>query len=118
MAVWKSWAVEDGRFDVQVAELRGDLVDCVDLLQHAGEEHWADWLRGTVTRLDAFDRRAFERVFGAFGGMGSFNDLVLHPMNGHDLGESEIDVTNEKLARLRSSIYRTANELRRELDRG
>jgi hypothetical protein len=50
--------------------------------------------------------------------MGSFNDLVLHPTNGHDLGESEIDVSNERLARLRSSIYRTAHELRRELDRG
>ena len=50
--------------------------------------------------------------------MGSFTDLVLHPINGHDLGDAEIDVTNERLARLRSSIFQTATDLRRDLDRG
>ncbi len=118
MALWKNWAVEDDRFDALVAKLRRDLVDCVELLQHVGEERWADRLQGTVTRLDAFERRAFEHVLGAFGGMGSFTDLVLHPMNGHDLGDSEIDVTNERLERLRSAIYRTANDLRRDLENG
>lgn len=118
MGLWKSWAVENDRFDVLVAELRRDLIDCVVLLQHVGEQHWADWLQATVTRLDGSERQAVERVLGAFGGMGSFSDLVLDPTNGHDLGTSEIEVTNERLARLRSSIYQTATDLRRDLDRG
>ena len=48
---------------------------------------------------------------GAFGGMGSINDLVLHPINGHTIKETEINSANEKLKVYFSTIGQLAEEV-------
>jgi hypothetical protein len=45
--------------------------------------------------------------------MGSFNDLMLHPLNGHRIREDETRAVNDRLDRLRSEIFSVADELRR-----
>lgn len=56
-------------------------------------------------------------MLSAFGGMGSLNDLVIHPRNGHAIEDDEISAVNEELGRLTSAVYSEASALRRELDR-
>jgi uncharacterized protein DUF6966 len=40
--------------------------------------------------------------------MGSFNDLVIHPLNGHSVAAQEVGPVNEELDRLRSVMYEDA----------
>lgn len=49
-----------------------------------------------------------------FGGMGSFNDLVLAPENKHEIKPSEVERANDLLIELRSKIYASGNKLLRE----
>ncbi len=37
--------------------------------------------------------------------MGSFNDLMLHPINGHSVKENDISQMNKKLSIQRNKIY-------------
>ncbi len=47
-----------------------------------------------------------------FGGMGSFNDLVLHPMNGHPVETNDVAEVNASLSDPRSTVYGACVELR------
>ena len=37
--------------------------------------------------------------------MGSLNDVVIHPANGHAIDVAEIDAVNRKLSEIRLQIY-------------
>ena len=54
-----------------------DLERLVALLHRHGEEHWSGWARRSLAELENRDARGLYRVRQAYGGMGSFNDLVL-----------------------------------------
>jgi hypothetical protein len=84
------------------------------LLRSCGEEHWASWLEKDAVLLSASDFGGIEHFLGAFGGMGSINDLVLHPVNGHRLVESEIAPVNERLQALLSQVGELARQIRNE----
>ena len=88
----------------KTTELVSLLDSATALLRSCGEEHWAFWLEKDAARMRASDFGGIEHLLGAFGGMGSVNDLVLHPMNGHRLAESEMALVNEK-ATCRISRY-------------
>jgi hypothetical protein len=98
----------------EVAELARLIEQAADLLLAHGETHWANWLRLDAQRIRNLDLRGVEHMLSAFGGMGSINDLILHPHNGHTLEESEVEATNERLSGLLSRIYNLAWRLRRE----
>ena len=44
-------------------------------LDSCGEQHWAGWLRGDAARLRGGDLSGITHFLGAFGGMGSLNDI-------------------------------------------
>jgi hypothetical protein len=98
----------------EVAELAGLIEQAADLLLAHGETHWANWLRLDAQRIRNLDLRGVEHMLTAYGGMGSINDLILHPHNGHKLDESEVEVTNDRLGGLLGRIYDLAWRLRRE----
>jgi hypothetical protein len=83
------------------------------LLSCHGEEHWASWLRRDVSLIRAGDGFGLEHLSSAFGGMGSFNDLILHQFNGHRIRDEETRPVNDRLDQLRSEIFELAEELRR-----
>jgi hypothetical protein len=60
-----------------LTQLLADLDEAIELLRAAGETHWLAWLERDRARIAAGDVYGLDSMLGAFGGMGSFNDLIL-----------------------------------------
>lgn len=75
------------------------------LLGDVGEQHWAEWSFRVASQL-AEGTAGPEQVRRAFGGMGSLNDLIVHPANGHHVEAKKVDRVNRKLDLLRSRVFR------------
>jgi len=90
------------------------LKETVDLLVGNREEHWAEWLRTALGRIENGDLSGIDHLLSAYGGMGSFNDLVIQPPHGQSLNSPDCASVNERLALLRSEMYELAHEVRRE----
>jgi hypothetical protein len=58
------------------------------------------------------DVNGLSHILRAYGGMGSLNDLVIHPLNGHDLPAQDIEGVNSRLSVLRSRLYGAATQLK------
>jgi hypothetical protein len=86
-----------------------DLVlEAVTLLDSVGESSWSSRLRSALA-TGVVNRDA---ALSWFGGMGSFSDLVISPVNGHRCNAEEGPVWTAKLEALREGIFlaaRTAN---------
>ncbi len=78
-------------------------------------DKWAQWMAESRRQIEAHDTNGLEHLLGAFGGMGSFNDVVFHPMNGDDFGVEEIDRLNRENAALSDAIYADAKALVHDL---
>jgi hypothetical protein len=83
-------------------------------LRKYGEEHWSAWLSKDASRIRNLDLYGLQHLLGAFGGMGSISDLLLHPANGHKVSETEVDHVNEALRSMLSEVYRLAHTLYQE----
>jgi len=98
------------------AELLPILAEMLLILERVGEEHWRVWVLERRAEIESWDEQGVRRLLGGYGGMGSFNDIVIHPLNGHSLALDEVAATNDRFDRLRSEAYRHAQELIRTLD--
>jgi hypothetical protein len=58
-------------------ELIAALDEVIALLDRAGEPHWRDWMAEGRARLHRADMFGLDKILGAYGGMGSFNDLII-----------------------------------------
>lgn len=94
-----------------MSELLLTLDDLASLLRRHGEPHWSAWLEGDARRLRNGDRGALDHLLSAFGGMGSLNDLILSPVNGHAIDEEDVERVNAELRRLASRLFTLAREL-------
>lgn len=103
-------------FDRWHQDLLVTLDELVLLLRTHNEQRWAEWLDDDRRALAQFDAKALDHLLGAYGGMGSFGDLVIHPTNGHVVRVDMIDEVNERLSRLQSGVYKLASDLRRSVD--
>jgi hypothetical protein len=83
-------------------------------LRNYGEEHWSAWLSKDAWRIRNLDRYGLQHLLGAFGGMGSIGDLLLHPANGYTVSETDVDRVNEALRAMLSQVYDLAQKLYRE----
>ena len=70
-------------------------------------------VRAEIQRNDA---NGLRRLLQAYGGMGSFNDVVLTHQNSHQIATMQERMVNERLAALRSSMYSDATALLHDLD--
>lgn len=89
----------------------------LSLLENHGEDIWAVEIRlllkkwGTPMGLGG----ALE-LFRWFGGLGSFSDVKISSMNGHDLkGQDEVEI-NSELRDLRSQLYELCEHLKRKME--
>jgi len=112
---WQTSRVLD--FDQMYDRLLATLADLSALLRSHGETGWGEWIERSSELIAAGDAYGLEKLLGAFGGMGSFNDLVLHEHNGHPLTSSGADDANHTLSELRTSALVDVQALRRSLDR-
>ncbi|UFU08251.1 DUF6966 domain-containing protein [Ruania halotolerans] len=101
--------------DVQIDALLTDLEYAVAILERAGgPDGWIRWLKSDHDRICARDIYGLDHLLSAFGGMGSFNDVVLHSMNGNRGSDEELVLANEHLRIVRSRIWDRAKVLLRE----
>jgi hypothetical protein len=98
-----------------LAGLIANLDEAATLLREHGEGQWLAWLLRCRAELVAHDRAAFDHILAAFGGMGSFNDLLILAVNGHAVRPDQQNVVNERLGDLRHLIWADATDLRHNL---
>ena len=84
------------------------------LLARYGEVHWAEWIRKDAAAIERGDRRGVVHFLSAFGGMGSLNDVMLCPENGHRIAQHEVTGANQRLGEARAR----AHALAAAIDRG
>ena len=82
-----------------IIQLKSALTRAITVLRAGGNENWARSLESIESELEADPSEAKSRILSMFGGMGSFNDLVLY-RDGKVLFRE-----NEELSRLRTEIY-------------
>ena len=90
------------------------LDEMVSLLRRHGEAHWATWLESDRSRIRAGDFSGVTHLLSAYGGMGSFNDLILDPTNGHLVDAGDVGRVNASLSVLKSRAWSLATDISRE----
>jgi hypothetical protein len=103
-------------FDDHLNHLVRSMKQLETLLGDVGEDFWRDWIRKDLTKIERGDRYALDHFLRAFGGMGSFNDLTIHPANGHKISKDNAASVNHRLGVLRSQSWSSAKAMQRELD--
>ena len=100
----------------KLEELLKILDELIRLLEEDGEQHWSQWMRQSRERLLNSDYSGIEHLLSAYGGMGSFNDLIL--CQSYENGKFRwIDghiEKNNRLNVLRSKAWELANEFRQD----
>ncbi|MCJ8272045.1 MAG: hypothetical protein MJK04_21945 [Psychrosphaera sp.] len=82
------------------------LVSCEALLRSVGEEHWANKIKCALARAKGpAGNNSLQGVFSWYGGMGSFNDVLICVENGHVLKGRNEGVLNYEFRRLKEDIY-------------
>jgi len=96
-------------------ELLKTLDELIQLLESDEEEHWSKWMRQSRTRLLDSDYSGIEHLRSAYGGMGSFNDLVIGQSyeNGESRWKEGHVERNNRLNELRSKTWELADHIRR-----
>ena len=90
------------------------LITCEALLRKVGEEFWAEKLLRIVQQSSgSFDMNLIENIISSYGGMGSFNDLIISRHNDHRVETKDEDRLNNELDKLRNAIYQEAVRLQR-----
>lgn len=102
----------DGDFEAVRAELLAAADALGELLQRYGEQHWADWVIRDRQRIQDGDASGIDHLLAAYGGMGSLNDVVIDPLNGHHIAAQDVRTVNKHLSQLRSRTYTAATRLK------
>lgn len=100
--------------DKKVNSLLKDLDEAIGLLEQAGEVRWRTWLAEGRAEIAARDAHGLDRLLGAFGGMGSFNDLVLRQPNSTSSADF-LSQADHRLWELRDSIWHACRDLKHDL---
>lgn len=97
-------------------ELTEILSNLVVVLEADGNEQWSQWIKDAFARISGDDYSGIEKLLGAYGGMGSLNDLVLGQVyaNGEFSWKPGHVALNEQFSALRSRAWELANDIRRE----
>lgn len=97
--------------DQAVDSLAKAVQECADFLQSFNEKHWSSWLTRNAKLIRKLDFSGVEHLLSVFGGMGSINDLVIAPINGHQVEDSRVSEVNEQLRKMLTLIYSSAKKL-------
>jgi hypothetical protein len=94
--------------ETEIHNLIAKLDELIELLKADREVHWCNWMDRVKQKLENSDYAGVEDLLGAYGGMGSFNDLVISQCNRLDS-----QAKNKQLDALRSSLWEMATWLKR-----
>ncbi|TMN24282.1 hypothetical protein [Pseudoxanthomonas sp. X-1] len=93
-----------------------DVLDAlIQVLEQDGDTHWSAWMRRAKSRLAQGDDRGADDLLGAYGGMGSFNDLILGQsyQDGRFAWKPGYADLNERFDALRGRAWELAQGIRR-----
>jgi hypothetical protein len=104
-------------------QLLAGIDELIALLDRAGEPHWRDWMAEARGRLHRADMSGLDKILGAYGGMGSFNDLIIGyqsvPVDNKGSTRMEWDdagrAMDERLCHLRGLIAELARKQRAQI---
>lgn len=84
------------------------------LLRTHGENFWAEWIDSAEMRLRNTDDYGVDELLGFFEGMGSLNDLIICPENGHLIKREDEEQVNARLKDLLEQAASIAHVLQRQ----
>ena len=79
------------------------LTELHELTKNDHHVDWAQWMMNAKSRLEKSDFSGIDYLLGAYGGMGSFNDIYIH-------SSKELD---ERFSLLRTRAWELANHIKR-----
>lgn len=89
------------------------LEQIIQVLDSDGEKHWRKWMASARLRIINSDYSGVEYLLDAYGGMGSFNDLVIgQSMVGRGNLRAGVQEANDKLDTLRGKAYELAQYIK------
>jgi len=102
--------------DQKSIELLSILDQIIQLLQEDGKIHWVDRITEYRDRISNSDFIGVEDLLSDYGGMGSFNDLVLGHVieDGNHVWKDNSNQTNEKFRILQSRAYALATDIKKD----
>lgn len=100
----------------KTTELVEVLKQLVELLETSDESHWSKILVKSKVRIEDSDFSGVELLLGSYGGMGSFNDLIIHQPTSLGVVKFTKDgvESNEKLSALRTQAWNLAQDIKRD----
>ena len=104
---------DDGGVDTERirTKLLADLDEAIALLRDSGETHWRSWLERDRERIGHGDVSGLDSLLSAFGGMGSFNDLVLAQPDADPSRRGFLRLADNRLWDLREQIWQGCRKL-------
>lgn len=94
---------------MSLARLYKSLSQCLELLQSVNESFWSEKIKTILAQKDL--AQSARGILDWYGGMGSFSDLIICRVNGHEITAANEPSINKKLSTLRTKIYEDANSL-------
>jgi len=90
------------------------LEELIKLLDSDGVSHWSAWMKSAKERISRDDSSGLQKLLSAYGGMGSFNDLIVGQRTSAGKFEWKpgAQELNGRLEKLRNEAYDLAVELR------
>ena len=103
----------------QTRKLIAILAELISLLNSDDETHWSAWMAEAKRRLEGEDVSGVQHLLSAYGGMGSFNDLILCQDTSHGgfRWKEGYEEKNDKLAQLRSSAWELAMAIKQSVSK-
>ena len=91
------------------------LREIILLLEADGESYWSQWMQTAKARLENLDYSGVEYLLRAYGGMGSFNDLIIFQRykDGKLSWLPEGKDRNDRLDKLRGQAWELAEYIKR-----
>lgn len=97
----------------QAESLAEALARIIEVLDAHSETHWRSWMNESLMQINAQDFRGVQHLLNAYGGMGSFNDLIIGQgmVDGNFEWAPNAGSDNDRLDALRSQAYGLAKAI-------
>ena len=94
------------------SELANRLNKLISFLDKYNEKAWSKFFRDLEVQIENGNRQGVVLLTQMRGGMGSFYDLAICKINGHDTCEEDEAQINEELMELAEDVFSLARKIR------
>ena len=94
------------------SELTNRLNELISFLDKFNEKAWSKFFSDLKEQVENENRQAVVSLTQMRGGMGSFYDLVICKINGHNIDRQDEAEVNEELMQLAEDVFSLARQIR------